>query len=308
MEKLYKLKKWLTIDEATHRLSIETGEEVTNADVLQLAADEQLRISVNFPHNWTRKTCDLTTDENIVKQNKKEIIGFDGNPFIYSEYERCSETEYIKIDDNVREFKAGIWELKLIGNEKIDLEWQLKEEYGLPVVDVFNLNGFYVKNKDGIVIERQTRLSPDEYLKLQKEIRNDTKKQLAKADIPELEKDHIREIIDTKKFENTTFSYPCAGLGEIDGAFFVIQTEHLNEFLANLDDDTEHDSKLDINNTMYLLGEVLQVVGARAKKWTQSEIINKILERRQNENISAKGLKQRTIEEYFANANKRLKP
>ncbi|HHE9442321.1 TPA: hypothetical protein ACPG1Q_000275 [Haemophilus influenzae 10810] len=60
MEKLYKLKKWLTIDEATHRLSIETGEEVTNADVLQLAADEQLRISVNFPHNWTGKTCDLT--------------------------------------------------------------------------------------------------------------------------------------------------------------------------------------------------------------------------------------------------------
>ena len=52
------------------------------------------------------------------------------------------------------------------------------------------------------------------------------KKQLAKADIPELEKDHIREIIDAKKFENTTFSYPYAGLGEIDGAFFVIQTEH----------------------------------------------------------------------------------
>ena len=59
---------------------------------------------------------------------------------------------------------------------------------------------------------------------------------------------------------------------------------------------------------MYLLGEVLQVVGARAKKWTQSEIIDKILEHRQNENISVKGLKQRTIEEYFANANKRLKP
>ena len=45
---------------------------------------------------------------------------------MYSEYEKCSETEYIKIDDNVREFIAGVWELKLIGNEKIDLEWQLK--------------------------------------------------------------------------------------------------------------------------------------------------------------------------------------
>ncbi|HHF2137388.1 TPA: hypothetical protein ACPJKY_001245, partial [Haemophilus influenzae] len=206
------------------------------------------------------------------------------------------------------EFRAGVWELKLIGNEKIDLEWQLKEEHGLPIVDIFNLNGFYVKNKDGIVIERQTKLSPDEYLKLQKEISNDIKKQLAKSDIPELEKAKIREKIDTKKFKNTTFSYPCAGLGEIDGAFFVIQTEHLNEFLASLDSDVDYNNKLDLDNAMYLLGEVLQIVGTRAKKWTQSEIIDKILERRQNENISAKGLKQRTIEEYFANANKRLKP
>lgn len=308
MEKLYKLKKWLTISETASRLSIELGEKITNADVLQLAVDERLKVSVYFPHNWTGKTCDLTTDENIVIQNKKEIIGFDGYPFIYSEYEKCSETEYIKIDDDVREFRAGVWELKLIGNEKIDLEWQLKQEHGLPVVDVFNLGGFYVKNKDGIVIERQTTLSPDEYLKLQKEIRNDTKKQLAKSDIPELEKANIREKIDIKKFENTTFSYPCAGLGEIDGAFFVIQTEHLNEFLASLDSNVDHNSKLDLDNAMYLLGEVLQTVGSRAKKWTQGEIIDKILEHRQNENISTKGLKQRTIEEYFANANKRLKP
>ena len=308
MKKFYKLKKWLTIDEAAHRLSIELGEKVTNADVLQLSVDEQLKVSVYFPHSWTGKICDLTTDENIIKQNKKEIIGFDGHPFIYSEYQRCSETEYIKIDDNVREFRAGVWELKLIGNEKIDLEWQLKEEHGLPIVDIFNLNGFYVKNKDGIVIERQTKLSPDEYLKLQKEISNDIKKQLAKSDIPELEKTKIREKIDTKKFKNTTFSYPCAGLGEIDGAFFVIQTEHLNEFLASLDSDVDYNNKLDLDNAMYLLGEVLQILGTRAKKWTQSEIIDKILERRQNENISAKGLKQRTIEEYFANANKRLKP
>ena len=58
---------------------------------------------------------------------------------------------------------------------------------------------------------------------------------------------------------------------------------------------------------MYLLGEVLQVVGARAKKWTQSEIIDKILERRQNENISAKRLKTTNNRRIFCQCQQKTK-
>ncbi|OOF51017.1 hypothetical protein BKK54_04820 [Rodentibacter genomosp. 1] len=67
-------------------------------------------------------------------------------------------------------------------------------------------------------------------------------------------------------------------------------------------------SKLNLDNALYLLGEVLQTVKSKAKKWTQGEIIRDILEQRQTENRTAQGLEQRTIEEYFSNANKRLTP
>ena len=46
MSKLLKLKEWLTTDEAAKRLSISAGEEVTEADILRLALDGHLTLSV----------------------------------------------------------------------------------------------------------------------------------------------------------------------------------------------------------------------------------------------------------------------
>ena len=46
--KLFKLKEWLTIPETASHLSIILGEEVTDADILQLAIETHLTISVYF--------------------------------------------------------------------------------------------------------------------------------------------------------------------------------------------------------------------------------------------------------------------
>ena len=47
-ELLYKLKEWLTAPDAAAHLSMALVEDVTEADVLQLALDGQLTLSVNF--------------------------------------------------------------------------------------------------------------------------------------------------------------------------------------------------------------------------------------------------------------------
>lgn len=144
-------------------------------------------------------------------------------------------------------------------------------------MDVFNLSGFYVKNKDGVIIERQSKLEKD-----------------------------LNEKIDNR--EKEIDYYPCAGLGEIEGAFFVIQTEHLNEFIVSLDNDVPNvNTKLNLDSALYLLGEVIQVVKSKTKKWTQGEIAREILQIRENENRTAQGLEQRKMEEYFSEANKRIK-
>jgi hypothetical protein len=56
VSKLFKLKKWLTLSEAARHLSIVFGEEVAKADVLRLALDRHLKLSVNFV-NHARARC-----------------------------------------------------------------------------------------------------------------------------------------------------------------------------------------------------------------------------------------------------------
>lgn len=68
----------------------------------------------------------------------------------------------------------------------------------------------------------------------------------------------------------------------------------------------------DINTTtaLYLIGEMISVLKnpiSPAKKWTQNDIINAILQARVNASREVQGLEQRKIEEYFAEANKKLK-
>jgi hypothetical protein len=48
MSKLLKLKDWLTLDDAAKHLSIMFEEVVTKADVLRLACDGRLTLSVNM--------------------------------------------------------------------------------------------------------------------------------------------------------------------------------------------------------------------------------------------------------------------
>ena len=48
MKKLLKLKEWLAVSDAAKHLSILFGEEVVEADVLRLALDGHLTLSVLF--------------------------------------------------------------------------------------------------------------------------------------------------------------------------------------------------------------------------------------------------------------------
>jgi hypothetical protein len=46
MNKLLKLKSWLTVPDAARHLSILSGQEITEADVLRLAMDRHLTLSM----------------------------------------------------------------------------------------------------------------------------------------------------------------------------------------------------------------------------------------------------------------------
>lgn len=133
--KIYKLKKWLSLEDTAKRLSIEFGEEISIGDVLQLAIDQHLKISVDFPHDWYGKICDITEDEEKAS-TFEEVTGIENELVRIYEYEKCSETEYIKVLPEVYDFKAGIYEVKMIGNSRLDVEFLLKKELYSTAVDV----------------------------------------------------------------------------------------------------------------------------------------------------------------------------
>lgn len=66
-------------------------------------------------------------------------------------------------------------------------------------------------------------------------------------------------------------------------------------------------SNLSLDGSLYLIAEILRATKSNAKKWTQSAIIDEILSKRQELNEKTNGLEKRMIEEYFSQANKRLK-
>ncbi len=90
--KLFKLKKWLTIQETAKHLSIMFGEEVQEADVLRLGLDRHLKWSVNFVNHAHAKRGDqfLPFDEWEVKvrkmaswQNAQTLAANDGMIAVY---------------------------------------------------------------------------------------------------------------------------------------------------------------------------------------------------------------------------------
>ena len=81
MSKLFKLKDWLTIAEAARHLSDAFTEPVTEADVLRLALDERLKLSVNFVNPVLVRLGTLVKKEDVPYE---ERLGKNGN--IYRTY------------------------------------------------------------------------------------------------------------------------------------------------------------------------------------------------------------------------------
>lgn len=61
MSKLFKLKEWLSVADAARHLTIAFGEEVTEADVLRLALDGHLQLSVNFVNHAQARCGQIVT-------------------------------------------------------------------------------------------------------------------------------------------------------------------------------------------------------------------------------------------------------
>ncbi|MDO9269313.1 MAG: hypothetical protein Q7T96_09400 [Methylobacter sp.] len=170
--KLFKLKKWLTLPESARHLSGVCGETVTEADILQLALEGQLKISVNLVNHANVKLGKVINfdDEKLLELLRQGIypdqldwctVFWSDKPMLINF--RIGKDQYLKTEEKVVVIE-GVWDLPMIGDEKIYVEKKYHELTGGPNVELIGMDGVFVQGSSEIIIcELQDQFDDDMY-------------------------------------------------------------------------------------------------------------------------------------------------
>jgi hypothetical protein len=151
MSKLLTLKEWLTVKDAAKRLSISTGEKIKEADVLRLALDGHLTLSVYFVNHANGRPARI---EPLGIQHVNNAPSFDeyGPPnYITIEGELLpNEKEVLIYEGDMAKPQTleGVWDLLMLGVEKLDVENLFQAMTGGPEVSLICLGGPLVASAD----------------------------------------------------------------------------------------------------------------------------------------------------------------
>lgn len=236
MGKLFNLKEWLTVADAARHLSIVFGEEVTGADVLRLALDRRLRLSAHFVNhaigrraNWI--PWDEYTELVELTHALDKMHGREG--------ERTAEEKrkpVLRCEDDVVTL-AGIWDLPMIGNERLDIEHQYWGLTGGPSVTLQSLDGAFVEGREGQIFQLQEDYDGNEYQAGSIAALEKLKQHIAEHDIEGAEAESLlnrhkaqrKEFLEKRRAKPAKENYyPAGGLPE--DAVIVVRTKALREF------------------------------------------------------------------------------
>lgn len=159
MSKLFKLKEWLLVSDAAKHLAIAFGETVTEADVLQLALDGHLKLSVHFVNGAYARPC---IPVNIEEVEWNEVQSLDGKRIIkipkggriWQDEQGC-----FQVKRNVSELGSGVWDLPMTGGERIDVEYRFQQLTDGPEVTAVTLEGVMVASANGDLHEIQSHFA-----------------------------------------------------------------------------------------------------------------------------------------------------
>ena len=257
MKKLFTLKKWLTLQEAARYLTIVFGEEVREADVLRLALDGHLKLSVNFVnHARARKGEVVPIEEakyteflfgsvprlSIPEEHK-------GKPIMVMRGINLDDKRVLNLDSDVVTLN-GVYDLVMLGNERLDIEHKYQMLTKGPSVTLHGLDGAFVTGDANTMYQIQESYDENEYQtgsngslrELEKDI---TLKKIKPEKANELLAKHKenRKIFLAKAKERRDSGrdsenyHPAGGLPG-DGVI-VVRTDALRAFVLSLDQQLE---------------------------------------------------------------------
>lgn len=261
MSKLFNLKEWLTVADTARYLSIKFGEDATEADVLRLALDGRLKLSVYFVNRAKARSgkvvrySEVDLRAAIISGNLPDDLSWATIPaeaqtvgtlgphsilddakgerivFIFSL--QIDEDRYLTLSDEVTTIE-GVWDLPMIGNEQLDIEHEYHNLTGGPAVTLQSLEGAFVEGRDGEMCQLQESFDDNEYQAGSRAQLDRIKQHIADGSIEtgEAERQLQRHKEQRKEFleKKESLYYPAGGLPR-DGVI-VVRTEALREFEA----------------------------------------------------------------------------
>lgn len=270
MSKLFKLKEWLTLDEAANHLSNVFGEPVTLADIYRFSLDKHITLSANFVNGAQVRLGKFVATEDVQFRLIENLPFSDeklANPIsLPLNHElRVTENDWIRLESEVVSIR-NLWDLTMLGAEQIDIEFYYQQETSGLEVTLQSLDGVFLK-QDDVLCQLQTDFDNNEYqlgskaqLKELKEklVRDKLSKKETKKEIEIFEGMRKKYLEERKKNKHEDNYFPSGGLDEHDYVL-VVKTKELTRFIQSLEDTPAQDKPLtskERNSLLVLLGAV----------------------------------------------------
>lgn len=154
MSKLFKLKQWMTVADAAARLSDTFGESVREVDVYRLALDGHLTLSVFFVNSVESRHCKAVQPNEI---EWCDLPSLDGVKVVRApvHHRVLKLAQGLYLVEPGKCPLEGLWDLPLIGGERLDVEFEFQRVSGGPNVTAASLEGVFVKGPNGSLFEIQ---------------------------------------------------------------------------------------------------------------------------------------------------------
>lgn len=271
MKKLLRLKKWLTISEAARYLSSIISEEISEADIFRLALDRELVLSVYFVSNAEGKIGRAVSREFARKVPGIPVKGVP--PYEVTLGQPLNDTEVLEFEDPVRFLDSGlIFDMPMIGGERINCEQEYQRLTGGPDVDLTNIDGVFLHVEEN-----------NQYV------------QLYERYLPKAKEGDKRNNWERKE---DTWEIPLGRMP--DEAVFVVKIKALTQLISDLKSEDGNEKSLDTRertNLLNIIGALLAIGGAK-----DAGIIGEMLEKFPGK----PGIKERTLQGKFAEAKRSL--
>lgn len=245
VSKLFKLKEWLTVPDAARHLSIAFGEEVSEADVLRLALDGHLKLSVNFVNKAQAKLGKIVPiDDAQYREFPADWVSSipnlpeeaKGKPVMVLCGLNIDNKRVLELEDEVVSLD-GVWNLPMIGGEQLDIEHQYQMLTGGPAITLETLEGAFVEKPGGVMCQLQEDFDNNEYQPGSKAQLRELEKHIAIKKIKgakaqkllDKHKEDRKEFLEKRKGQNNANNYYPAGSLPVN-AVIVVRSAALREF------------------------------------------------------------------------------